>query len=57
VEALAAVLAALFLAVHVSVPGVPAPAPVLLVFAAVISALCYAIWTASGCRLERRAAT
>ncbi|MGH3246522.1 MAG: hypothetical protein ACRDOI_09955 [Trebonia sp.] len=40
----AAVLTALFFAVHVSVLGVPAPVPVLLVFALVIGALLWMIW-------------
>lgn len=51
-----AVLIGLFFAVHVSAPGIPAPVPVLLVFAAVIGLLCRMVWIASGCRLERRAA-
>ena len=53
----AAALVALLFAVHESLPGIPAPVPVLLAFAAVIGVLCYGIWTASGCRIERRTAT
>ncbi|HZR53615.1 MAG TPA: hypothetical protein VFB06_29425 [Streptosporangiaceae bacterium] len=52
-----AVLAALFFAVHVSVLGIPAPVPVLLVFAAVIGGLCRLIWIASGLRVYWRART
>jgi hypothetical protein len=39
----AAVLVALFLAVHVSVLGIPAPVAVLLAFAAAIGTLSWAI--------------
>jgi hypothetical protein len=41
-----AVILALVAAVHVSAPGIPAPAPVLLAFA-VIGGLCWLIWEAA----------
>jgi hypothetical protein len=57
VNRITAVMLALFFAVRVSLPGIPAPVPVIAAFAAVIASLCYLIWTASGCRVERRAVT
>jgi hypothetical protein len=44
-----AVILALLAAVHVSVLGIPAPVPVLLVFAAVIGALSWSIAAALRC--------
>ena len=42
-----AVVLALAAAVHVGLPGLPAPAPVLMTFALVIGALVFAIWGAA----------
>lgn len=51
------ILLALFIAVHISIGPFPAPVPVFLGFAAVIVYLGYAVWVASGYRLEWRTAT
>lgn len=41
---LLAAIGALVIAVHVSLPGLPAPVPVLLAFAAAIGVLCWLIF-------------